>query len=110
MTSTDHTHPNPIAGVLGRVKGPAGVKSLAGLAGAACAACCIIPLLLAAGVLAGAGWSAVSGPSRPPQSRSRPAPACCTGGTPAGGRTPAPPTVPAAPPTLSEPSSAAPVI
>jgi len=61
MTSADHKHPNAIAGVLSRVKGLAGVKSLAGLAGAACAACCIIPLLLAAGVLTGAGWSAVVG-------------------------------------------------
>lgn len=30
---------------------------LTGLAGAACAACCAIPLLLAAGVLGGAGWA-----------------------------------------------------
>lgn len=34
---------------------PAG---LSGLAGAACVACCAIPLLLAAGVLGGAGWVA----------------------------------------------------
>jgi mercuric ion transport protein len=34
---------------------PAG---LSGLAGVACAACCAIPLLLAAGVLGGAGWAA----------------------------------------------------
>jgi protein-S-isoprenylcysteine O-methyltransferase Ste14 len=33
---------------------PAG---LTGLAGTACAACCVIPLLLAAGVLSGAGWA-----------------------------------------------------
>lgn len=32
-------------------------KSLVGLAGLACAACCILPLLLAAGVLGGAGWA-----------------------------------------------------
>jgi protein-S-isoprenylcysteine O-methyltransferase Ste14 len=32
-------------------------SSLTGLAGAACAACCVIPLLLAAGVLSGAGWA-----------------------------------------------------
>jgi hypothetical protein len=30
---------------------------LTGLAGAACAACCLIPLLLAGGVLSGAGWA-----------------------------------------------------
>jgi hypothetical protein len=33
-------------------------KGLTGLAGAACAACCLIPMLLAAGVLSGAGWAA----------------------------------------------------
>jgi hypothetical protein len=32
--------------------------SLTGLAGAACAACCLIPALLAAGMLSGAGWAA----------------------------------------------------
>jgi protein-S-isoprenylcysteine O-methyltransferase Ste14 len=32
-------------------------SGLTGLAGAACAACCVIPLLLAAGVLSGAGWA-----------------------------------------------------
>jgi hypothetical protein len=32
---------------------PTGVT---GLAGVACVACCLIPLLLAAGVLGGAGW------------------------------------------------------
>jgi protein-S-isoprenylcysteine O-methyltransferase Ste14 len=32
-------------------------SSLTGLAGAACAACCVIPLLLAAGVLSGVGWA-----------------------------------------------------
>jgi mercuric ion transport protein len=31
-------------------------SGLTGLAGLACAACCAIPLLLAAGVLGGAGW------------------------------------------------------
>jgi mercuric ion transport protein len=31
---------------------------LAGLAGVACVACCVIPFLLAAGVLGGAGWAA----------------------------------------------------
>jgi len=31
---------------------------LTGLAGIACLACCAIPLLLAAGVLGGAGWAA----------------------------------------------------
>jgi hypothetical protein len=31
---------------------------LTGLAGAACAACCLIPVLLAAGLLSGAGWAA----------------------------------------------------
>ncbi len=31
---------------------------LTGLAGIACAACCVIPLLLAAGVLGGASWAA----------------------------------------------------
>ncbi|MGC5309823.1 hypothetical protein [Micromonospora zamorensis] len=31
---------------------------LTGLAGLACAACCAIPLLLAAGILSGAGWAA----------------------------------------------------
>ena len=30
---------------------------LTGLAGTACLACCAIPLLLAAGVLSGAGWA-----------------------------------------------------
>jgi mercuric ion transport protein len=35
---------------------PSGLASLAGLA---CAACCVIPLLLAGGVLSGAGWAAV---------------------------------------------------
>jgi mercuric ion transport protein len=34
---------------------PSGLASLAGLA---CAACCAIPLLLAAGVISGAGWAA----------------------------------------------------
>ncbi|GIE81740.1 hypothetical protein Aph02nite_76900 [Actinoplanes philippinensis] len=33
-------------------------SGLTGLAGAACAACCLIPMLLAAGVLSGAGWAA----------------------------------------------------
>ena len=33
-------------------------SGLTGLAGAACAACCAFPLLLAAGVLSGAGWAA----------------------------------------------------
>jgi mercuric ion transport protein len=36
-----------------------GLTGLTGLAGAACAACCAIPLMLAAGVLSGAGWAAV---------------------------------------------------
>ena len=31
--------------------------SLGGLTGVACALCCAIPLLLAAGVLGGAGWA-----------------------------------------------------
>jgi mercuric ion transport protein len=35
-------------------------KSLTGLAGMACAACCLIPVLLAAGVIGGAGWSAIA--------------------------------------------------
>ncbi|BCJ47532.1 hypothetical protein GCM10010168_18900 [Actinoplanes ianthinogenes] len=30
---------------------------LTGLAGLACAACCVIPMLLAAGVVSGAGWA-----------------------------------------------------
>jgi hypothetical protein len=36
-----------------------GVRRLVstGLAGTACVACCAIPLLLAAGVLSGAGWA-----------------------------------------------------
>ena len=34
-------------------------SGLTGLAGVACAACCVIPLLLGAGVLSGAGWAAV---------------------------------------------------
>lgn len=34
-------------------------KGLAGLAGLACVACCAIPALLAAGVIAGAGWAAL---------------------------------------------------
>ncbi|MEU1605756.1 hypothetical protein [Micromonospora matsumotoense] len=33
-------------------------SGLTGLAAVACAACCAIPLLLAAGVLSGAGWAA----------------------------------------------------
>ncbi|GIE36665.1 hypothetical protein Ait01nite_097100 [Actinoplanes italicus] len=33
-------------------------SGLAGPAGAACAACCLIPVLLAAGMLSGAGWAA----------------------------------------------------
>lgn len=33
-------------------------SSLTSLAGLACVACCAIPLLLAAGVLSGAGWAA----------------------------------------------------
>jgi len=33
--------------------------SLGGLAGLACALCCAIPLLLAAGILGGAGWAFV---------------------------------------------------
>ncbi|WP_433796403.1 hypothetical protein [Actinoplanes sp. CA-252034] len=33
-------------------------SGLAGLAGLACAACCVIPVLLAAGLLSGAGWAA----------------------------------------------------
>ena len=37
---------------------------LTGLAGTACAACCLIPLLLAAGVLSGAGWT-LAGQSMP---------------------------------------------
>ncbi|WP_203830680.1 hypothetical protein [Actinoplanes palleronii] len=32
-------------------------SGLTGLAGVACAACCVIPLLLGAGVLSGAGWA-----------------------------------------------------
>ena len=32
-------------------------SGLAGLAGLACAACCLIPVLLAAGVIGGAGWA-----------------------------------------------------
>jgi hypothetical protein len=34
-------------------------KALAGLAGLACLACCLIPVLLTAGVLGGAGWIAL---------------------------------------------------
>jgi mercuric ion transport protein len=33
---------------------------MTGIAGAACAACCILPPLLAAGVLGGAGWAAAN--------------------------------------------------
>ncbi|WP_446210305.1 hypothetical protein [Micromonospora sp. IBSANI012] len=33
---------------------------MTGLAGAACAACCVLPPLLAAGVLGGAGWAAAN--------------------------------------------------
>jgi mercuric ion transport protein len=32
-------------------------SGLTGLAGLACAACCLVPLLLAAGVLGGGGWA-----------------------------------------------------
>jgi hypothetical protein len=39
--------------------GLTGLTGLTGLAGIACAACCIVPLLLAAGVLSGAGWAAI---------------------------------------------------
>lgn len=34
-------------------------SGLIGMAGAACAGCCALPLLLAAGVLSGAGWAAL---------------------------------------------------
>lgn len=37
---------------------PAGVTGLAGLA---CLACCLIPALLAAGVIGGAGWATLGG-------------------------------------------------
>ena len=32
-------------------------SGLTGLAGVACAACCVLPLLLTAGMLSGAGWA-----------------------------------------------------
>ncbi|MBW6440238.1 hypothetical protein KZ829_41600 [Actinoplanes hulinensis] len=32
-------------------------SGLTGLAGVACAACCLIPVLVTAGVLSGAGWA-----------------------------------------------------
>jgi mercuric ion transport protein len=32
---------------------------LTGLSGLACALCCLIPVLLAAGVVGGAGWAAI---------------------------------------------------
>ncbi|MGC3859822.1 hypothetical protein ACPSM1_06485 [Micromonospora chersina] len=35
-------------------------SGLTGLAGAACASCCVLPALLAAGILGGAGWAAVN--------------------------------------------------
>ncbi|MFG2105279.1 hypothetical protein [Micromonospora chersina] len=35
-------------------------SGMTGLAGAACAACCVLPALLAAGILGGAGWAAVN--------------------------------------------------
>lgn len=35
-------------------------SGMTGLAGTACAACCVLPPLLAAGVLGGAGWAAVN--------------------------------------------------
>lgn len=35
-------------------------SGMTGLAGTACAACCVLPVLLAAGVLGGAGWAAVN--------------------------------------------------
>ena len=34
-------------------------KALAGLAGLVCLACCLVPVLLTAGVLGGAGWVAL---------------------------------------------------
>ena len=34
-------------------------KGFVGLAGLACAACCLIPVLLAAGVIGGAGWATI---------------------------------------------------
>ncbi|SCG65152.1 hypothetical protein [Micromonospora inositola] len=33
---------------------------MTGLATTACAACCVLPLLLTAGILGGAGWAAVN--------------------------------------------------
>jgi hypothetical protein len=33
-------------------------SGLTGLTAIACAACCVVPLLLGAGVLSGAGWAA----------------------------------------------------
>ncbi|KAB1100206.1 hypothetical protein AB0N38_33325 [Micromonospora aurantiaca] len=35
-------------------------SGMTGLAGAACAACCVLPPLLAAGILGGAGWAAAN--------------------------------------------------
>ncbi|WP_406080149.1 hypothetical protein [Micromonospora sp. NBC_00858] len=35
-------------------------SSMTGLAATACAACCVLPLLLAAGILSGAGWAAAN--------------------------------------------------
>ena len=35
-------------------------SGMTGLAGAACGACCVLPALLAAGILGGAGWAAVN--------------------------------------------------
>ncbi|MET8836792.1 hypothetical protein ABZV78_23145 [Micromonospora sp. NPDC004540] len=35
-------------------------SSMTGLAATACAACCVLPPLLAAGILGGAGWAAVN--------------------------------------------------
>jgi len=61
----DHrTLPARAAGLIGarpprRIRPwPAFPSGLTGLAGLACAACCALPVLLAAGVLSGAGWVA----------------------------------------------------
>jgi mercuric ion transport protein len=57
MTKLDRNHGAGRVGQLLRRVLPSG---LTGLAGTACAACCVIPVLLAAGILGGAGWAAVT--------------------------------------------------
>jgi hypothetical protein len=49
MTGNSHRRPAVLRRLL--------PGSLTGLTGLACALCCVIPLLLAAGIIGGAGWA-----------------------------------------------------